>query len=85
MSFEIAFKKVAELVNDFKSNENYFSTAKMQLHQAKTEGDKNYLDRKCERLDKEIDQLACLAVRQVYQLYSLTADEIKIVEGEKKV
>jgi len=47
--------------------------AKKQLQQAKTEGDKNYLDRKCERLDKEIDQL-------VYQLYGLTEEEIKIVE-----
>ena len=50
--------------------------AKKQLQQAKTEGDKNYLNRKCERLDKEIDQL-------VYQLYGLTADEIKFVEEYK--
>ena len=49
--------------------------AKKQLQQAKTEGDKNYLNRKCERLDKEIDQL-------VNQLYGLTEEEIKIVEGE---
>ena len=48
--------------------------AKKQLQQAKTEGDKSYLNRKCERLDKEIDQL-------VYQLYGLTEEEIKIVEG----
>ncbi len=47
---------------------------KKQLQQAKTEADKNYLNSKCERLDKEIDQL-------VYQLYGLTEDEIKIVEG----
>jgi len=52
-------------------------TAKKQLQQAKTEGDKNYLERKCERIDKEIDQL-------VYKLYGLTEDEIKIVEGEIK-
>jgi adenine-specific DNA-methyltransferase len=45
------------------------------LQQAKTEGDKNYLNRKCERLDKEIDKL-------VYQLYGLTDEEIKIVENE---
>jgi len=32
--------------------------------------------RKCERIDKEIDQL-------VYKLYGLTEEEIKIVEGEK--
>ena len=47
---------------------------KKQLQPAKTEGDKTYLTRKCERLDKEIDQL-------VYQLYGLTEEEIKIVEG----
>jgi len=38
-------------------------------HQTKTEGDKNYLIRKCDRLDKEIDQL-------VYRLYGLTEEEI---------
>jgi len=41
--------------------------------QAKTEGDKNYLQCKCERLEKGIDQL-------VYKLYGLTEDEVKIVE-----
>ena len=51
--------------------------AKKQLQGAKTEGDKNYLNRKCERLDKEIDQL-------VYQLYGITEEEIKIVEGKDK-
>jgi type I restriction-modification system DNA methylase subunit len=48
-------------------------TAKKQLQQAKTESDKNYLNRKCETLDKQIDEL-------VYQLYGLTEEEIKIVE-----
>jgi hypothetical protein len=33
------------------------------------------LNRKCERLDKEIDQLD-------YNLYGLTDEEIKIVEGK---
>ena len=54
---------------------NQMLEAKKQLQQAKTEGDKNYLNRKCERLDKEIDQL-------VYQLYGLTEEEIQIVEGK---
>jgi hypothetical protein len=36
-------------------------------------GDKNYLDRKCVTLDKEIDQL-----------YGLAEEEIKIVEGNNK-
>jgi len=34
----------------------------------------NFLNHKCKKLDKEIDQL-------VYRLYGLTEDEIKIVEG----
>ena len=45
--------------------------------QAKSEKDKNYLQRKCERLDKEIDQL-------VYELYGLTEEEIRIVEESVK-
>lgn len=51
--------------------------SKKHLRQAKTEGDKNYLERKCDRIDKEIDQL-------VYQLYGLTKEEIKIVEESIK-
>ena len=61
-----AHDKIVRLVNQMLA-------AKRQLQQAKTEGDKNYLERKCERLDKEIDQL-------VYKLYNLTKEEIKIVE-----
>jgi adenine-specific DNA-methyltransferase len=41
----------------------------------KRKSDKNYLERKCETLDKQIDEL-------VYQLYGLTEEEIKIVEGK---
>ena len=51
--------------------------AKKQLQQSKTEGDINYINRKCERLDNEIDQF-------VYQLYGLTDEEIKIVENSVK-
>ncbi|HRP91252.1 MAG TPA: TaqI-like C-terminal specificity domain-containing protein [Ignavibacteriaceae bacterium] len=46
-----------------------------QLYKAKTESDKNYLERKCESLDNQIDKL-------VYELYGLTEEEIKIVEGK---
>ena len=56
---------------------NQMLEAKKQLQQTKTDGDKNYLNRKCERLDKEIDQL-------VYKLYDLTEEEIKIVEESAK-
>lgn len=50
---------------------------KKRLQQVKTESDKNYLNRKCETLDKQIGEL-------VYKLYGLTEEEIKIVEGEEK-
>jgi len=42
---------------------------------AKTESDKTNLERKCVTIDKQIHKL-------VYQLYGLTEEEIKIVEGE---
>lgn len=41
---------------------------------AKTESEKEYLEKKCSIIDKQIDQL-------VYELYGLTEEEIKIVEG----
>ena len=41
-----------------------------------TDKDKSYYERKCERLDKEIDS-------EVYKLYDLTEEEIKIVEGKE--
>ena len=62
---------------DIMSNVSQMLTAKKQLQQAKTEGDKTYLQRKCETLDKQIDEL-------VYQIYELTEKEIKIVEGSVK-
>ena len=41
---------------------------------------------KVREYEKQIDELACLCVsarRQVYKLYKLTPEEIKIVEGQK--
>ena len=43
---------------------------------AKTDTDKTYYESKCAGLNRQIDRL-------VYDLYSLTEEEIKIVEGEK--
>jgi hypothetical protein len=48
--------------------------AKKQQSAAKTDKDRNFYERKCEHLDKQIDAL-------VYALYGLTAEEIRIVEG----
>lgn len=45
-----------------------------QLSKAKTEQDKTVIQRQIEGTDKEIDKL-------VYELYGLTDEEIKVVEG----
>jgi len=47
---------------------------KEHLLVAKTESEKEYLEKKCKGLDRQIDAL-------VYELYGLTEEEIKIVEG----
>src|SRR3972149_11321730 len=64
----------ANTYNKLETLADQILTAKKQLQQAKTESDKDYLQRKCESIDKQIDQL-------VYQLYGLTEEEIMIVEG----
>ena len=48
--------------------------SKKQLAAAVTDSDKNYLQNKCSSIDRQIDKL-------VYELYELTEEEIKIVEG----
>lgn len=48
--------------------------AKKQLAGAQSDKDKDFYENKCAALDRQIDAL-------VYELYSLTEDEIKIVEG----
>jgi len=48
--------------------------AKKDLAKAKTDKDRTYYENKCAALDRQIDRL-------VYDLYGLTEDEIRIVEG----
>jgi len=48
--------------------------AKPQLARAQSDKDKDFYENKCAALDRQIDAL-------VYELYALTPDEIKIVEG----
>ncbi len=48
--------------------------AKPQLAHAQSDKDKNFYENKCAALDRQIDALA-------YELYGLTVEEIKIVEG----
>ncbi|MFZ4591340.1 MAG: Eco57I restriction-modification methylase domain-containing protein, partial [Ignavibacteria bacterium] len=50
--------------------------SKKQLQTSKTDKDKTYWERKCEQLDHAIDS-------EVYKLYALTPEEIKIVEGRE--
>ena len=49
--------------------------SKKQLQLIKTDKDKTYYERKCKTLDKQIDS-------EVYKLYGLTEEEIKIVENK---
>jgi type I restriction-modification system DNA methylase subunit len=67
--------KLNKLTSSIEMLVDQLLSAKKQFQQAKTEGDKNYLERKCEALDNQIDKL-------VYELYGLTEEEIKIVEGK---
>ncbi|MCK9212218.1 MAG: N-6 DNA methylase [Ignavibacteriaceae bacterium] len=53
---------------------NQMLNHKKQLATAKTDNEKEYLEKKCKGLDRQIDAL-------VYELYGLTEEEIKIVEG----
>jgi adenine-specific DNA-methyltransferase len=48
---------------------------KKQLASSQRDSEKEQMQRKCDYIDGEIDKL-------VYALYGLTAEEIKIVEGE---
>jgi adenine-specific DNA-methyltransferase len=48
--------------------------ARQQLAAAQSDKDKDFYTNRCDGLDRQIDAL-------VYELYSLTPDEIKIVEG----
>ena len=47
---------------------------KPQLAGAQSDKDKDFYENKCAALDRQIDAL-------VYELYGLTPDEVKIVEG----
>lgn len=63
---EIIIQKIMILVNQI------IDTKKFSVS-VKTENEKEYLEKKCETLDRQIDKL-------VYELYGLTEEEIKIVE-----
>ncbi|MCX6133031.1 MAG: Eco57I restriction-modification methylase domain-containing protein [Ignavibacteriales bacterium] len=55
---------------------NEMLQSKEKLAGAKTDAEKNRLELQCESLDRQIDEA-------VYELYGLTEEEIKIVEGKE--
>ena len=59
--------KIVSLVEQMLSSQK-------ELHAVNNDSDKKLLQQKCDLLDKQIDKL-------VYELYELTEEEIKIVEG----
>jgi len=61
-------------VNDIETLVAKLLTAKQTLATAATEQEENLYQRQCESLERQIDEL-------VYELYELTPEEIKIVEG----
>ncbi|MFA5405374.1 MAG: hypothetical protein WC358_10610 [Ignavibacteria bacterium] len=52
-------------------------TAIKQLNESKTDKDKTYYERRYESLDRQINS-------EVYTLYNLTDDEIKIIEDKNE-
>lgn len=63
-------------LNKYFEDIEYFIEAKKQLNESKTDKDKDYYERRCSDLDRQIDS-------EVYKLYNLTEEEIKIVEGKE--
>jgi hypothetical protein len=49
--------------------------AKKALAEARTDKDREFYERFCEKLDRDIDDL-------IYQLYDITQEERKIIEGD---
>jgi phenylpyruvate tautomerase PptA (4-oxalocrotonate tautomerase family) len=70
----VSSRNVNVNVNLVRGDTNLGLEAKKQLAAAVTDNDKNFLQNKCSSIDIQIDKL-------VYELYELTEEEIKIVEG----
>jgi len=66
---------IEEYPEQFSSVVDSMLESQKQLHTAKSDSDKKLIQQKIDAIDKQIDRL-------VYELYSLTEDEIRIVEGE---
>ena len=65
------------IFNQLTNSVNQMLESKKQLMSSTTEKDKTYWENRCASIDKQIDNL-------VYELYGLTDEEIKIVEGESQ-
>lgn len=68
---EQAFKALRRLIVDFRDDEGDNMWPNKPLVITET----SWLERECESLDRQIDQV-------VYELYRLTEEEIMVVEGK---
>lgn len=66
-----------KIIEEIKSSVRSIISINKHLLELKSDTQKSILQRQIEATDREIDQL-------VYELYGLTEEEIKIVEGETK-
>ncbi|MCK9281659.1 MAG: Eco57I restriction-modification methylase domain-containing protein [Melioribacteraceae bacterium] len=64
---ELLYNQLIEFVAEIQESKRFYL-------KSKTESERNYLEKKCISLDRQIDNL-------VYELYGLTEEEIKIVES----
>jgi adenine-specific DNA-methyltransferase len=72
--FPIPEKIDADVQDHLRKLTEQILAAKKQLNAAQIDKDKEFYENKCASLDRQIDAL-------VYELYGLTAEEIRIVEG----
>jgi len=63
-----------QITNNIVKLVDQFLSSSAQILNAASWADKDYLKRKCESIDKQLDNL-------VYQLYNISPDEIEIIEG----
>lgn len=77
MSLESAYNTIEKLVNDFKNNERHYLASDYSESQARLD----FIDKLFIALGWDVNHEHQI-VRLVYELYGLTEEEIKIVEGE---
>ncbi len=77
MSLEIVHNTIGKCVNDFKNNERHYLALDYSESKARLE----FIDKLFNSPGRDVNQEQ-ETNRLVYELYGLTEEEIKIVEGE---